>query len=362
MARAARGGGGRLTIGQSAALSGPSSRLGYELQTGIEAAFDQINKDGGIHDNVLVLSTLDDGFEPARAVSNTARLVEECIALVGYVGTATTAASLPLIAQARIPLVGPYSGSRDLRDPVNPFVFNVRASYEDEAVRLVKLLTSLRGSDERIGIVYQDDAYGVAVKDAVQSALSKLGLAPVAYGTIKLNSLDVDEAANSMVKARVTGVALGSVYAASAAVMAAIRKQGVQPQFASVSFVGTSGLAELHPEDAFGIGISQVMPHPWIRDIGLIRDFHTAMGYTAQAKSGQSKITYGALEGYVLARVLAEGLQRAGRSPTRAGLRTALEGLNIDLGGFKVAFSPTSHQGSSFTDITVVGKDGRIRR
>ena len=69
------------------------------------------------------------------------------------------------------------------------------------------------------------------------------------------------------------------------------------------------------------------------------------------------------MEGYVAARVFAEGLRRAGRSPTRDSLVAGLESLQrFDLGGFAINFSPRSHVASQFVELTMLTEDGRVRR
>src|SRR4051812_3192753 len=76
-----------IVLGQSAALSGPASVLGTAMRDGALAYFDAINADGGVHGRQIVLKTVDDGYDPARAGPNTGQLVdkEHVFALFGYV-------------------------------------------------------------------------------------------------------------------------------------------------------------------------------------------------------------------------------------------------------------------------------------
>lgn len=349
---------GVLLIGQSAAFSGPAASLGIEMRQGIESAFAQVNASGGIGGRRLQLVSLDDGYEPDRAVANTSTLLDstQCFALLGYVGTPTTVACLPAINADKVPLVGPFTGAKSLRDPLNSYVFNIRASYDDESMPLIKQLTVASGSAEHIGIVYQDDGYGLAVKASIEAAMAKLGMKPLAVATVKRNSPDVGAAAAAMVKAGVTAVVIGSTYTSSALLMKQIRNLGMHPQFASVSFIGTSGLIDNFADQADGIAIAQVMPYPFSGALPVVHEYQTAM-----KAAENTKFSYGSIEGYIAARVLVEGLKRCGQTITRAKLRTSLESMDVDIGGFRVAFSADSHQGSKFTELTVLGK-GRILR
>jgi ABC-type branched-subunit amino acid transport system substrate-binding protein len=73
--------------------------------------------------------------------------------------------------------------------------------------------------------------------------------------------------------------------------------------------------------------------------------------------------SYPALEGFVSAKVLVEGLRKAGPHPTREGLVAALESLKgFDLGGINLNFSPTSRDGSDFIELTVIGRNGTVVR
>ena len=86
-------------------------------------------------------------------------------------GTPTSAASLPIFTEAKVPFVGAFTGAELLRHPVNPYVFNVRASYFDETEAIVQHLTAM--SIDNIAIFYQNDAYGQAGLAGVERALKK---------------------------------------------------------------------------------------------------------------------------------------------------------------------------------------------
>jgi branched-chain amino acid transport system substrate-binding protein len=69
------------------------------------------------------------------------------------------------------------------------------------------------------------------------------------------------------------------------------------------------------------------------------------------------------LEGYAAAKVLVEALRRAGPNPTRAKVLAALEGLQkFDLGGFDISFGPDDHTGMEYSDLSIVGSDGKFKR
>ena len=260
-----------IVLGQSAALSGPAAQLGQDMRDGALLYFQHVNAQGGVHGRRIVLKTLDDGYEANRAAANTRKLVDDdkVFALFGYVGTPTSAASMPIFTQAKVPFVGPFTGAEILRNPMNPYVFNVRASYFDETEAIVQHLTAM--SIDRIAIFYQDDAYGQAGLAGVERALKKRNMSLAARSTVERNTVNVAKAVDTMKKTQPQAVIMISAYKSCAAFIREMKKAGENPTFWNVSFVGSKALAqELGPEGR-GVEISQVVPFPWDISVPVVR-------------------------------------------------------------------------------------------
>src|SRR5262249_21893873 len=122
-----------VVLGQGAAFSGPAQELGIQMRDGALAYFNHVNAQGGIHGRRIVLKSVDDRYEPEGAIAATKKLINEdkVFALFGYVGTPTFNAAAPILTEAKVPLVAAFTGAESLRDPMNRYVFNVRASYYD---------------------------------------------------------------------------------------------------------------------------------------------------------------------------------------------------------------------------------------
>src|ERR1043166_5640874 len=166
-----------ITFGQAAVLEGPASALGQGMRTGIQAAFDEVNARGGVAGRKLKLISRDDGYEPDRAIAQTKKLIGEdkVFALIGPVGTPTSAAAQPIATAAHVPFIGPFTGAGFLRNPKLENVINVRASYGAETEAWIKHLTEDL-KVRKIAIFYQDDAFGRAGLDGVKAAMGKRGL------------------------------------------------------------------------------------------------------------------------------------------------------------------------------------------
>ncbi len=342
-----------LVLGQSAPLSGPSAQLGRDYREGAMAWFEEVNRHGGIHGRKLRLVSLDDRYEPALTLRNTRRLIdtERVFALFGYVGTPTVKAILPLVDQTQIPLVAPLTGARLLREPFRPMVFNLRASYQAEIDRIVDDL--VRAGRHRIAVLHQEDAFGEDGLRATRSALARYGLQPVAIAGVQRNSTATDGPARQVHRGNPSAVVIISAYPSSAAFSRSLQHLGSSAQLMNVSFVGTGGLQDSLPGGmASGIGVSQVVPFPWNRQVPVVAEYLRLM------RRQQTSARYGftSLEGFLAARLLTEGLQRAGANPSRKALVTAFESMHrVDLGGYRLSLGPRDHQASDFVDLTFLG-------
>ncbi|UCH52770.1 MAG: ABC transporter substrate-binding protein [Pseudomonadota bacterium] len=345
-----------IVLGQSAAFSGPAARLGQSMREGLNVYFARINAEGGVNGRRIELVSLDDGYEPDRAVPNTQRLIsqDKVFALIGYVGTPTSYAVIPTVSQAQVPFLGAFTGAEGLRSPFNRYIFNVRASYFDETERLVEFLVSQR--KKKIAVFYQNDSYGKAGLEGVKRAMERRNLTIAALGTVERNTVEVDQAVKRISASTPDGIIMISAYKSCAAFVKGMNKTGQAPDYLNVSFVGSEALAGELGTEGHGVMISQVVPYPWDPSSSIAMEFSRDIARVAP----EVKPSFNNLEGYIVAKTFVEALQRAGKDLTREKLITALESMKqIDFGGFNLSFSPTNHNGSQYVGLTlIVGSKG----
>jgi ABC-type branched-subunit amino acid transport system substrate-binding protein len=348
-----------ILLGQSVVLSGPLAENGQQYTKGIRLYLDQVNKAGGIHGRKIELVTLDDAYSPQKAEENTRQLIEQkqVFALLGYAGTGSAMAALPLAEKSRTPFVAPYSGSDGLRARVSPVLFHLRASYGDEMYKIVEHQTTLGIKD--IAIVYQDDNFGKSGLKGLETAMMNLfGMKPAVVVPIdpaKLDATSLAAKVSELAKAKPSAVVLATAGKASSAVIAETLKTGIRPQFIGLSVVSASQLLNDLKGDVAGIIVSQVVPSPWSSKYRIVRQYREALGGKAD------EAHYASLEGYIAARVMVEGLRRAGQNLTRVGFLGALEGLRrFDLGDFVVDFGNGRHVGSDFVDLSMIRSNGQF--
>lgn len=348
-----------ILLGQSAAFSGPAAQLGIQMHLGTKAYLDYVNAQGGVYGRKIELKTRDDKYEANLCIDTTRSLIEEdkVFALISYVGTPTTAAAMPILTKAKVPLVGPFTGAELLRTPVNPYIFNVRASYYEETEKIVGLLASTGNTN--IAVFYQDDAYGLAGLKGVEIAMAKRNLKISAFGKVERNTTTVEDAVKSINAARPDGVVMISAYSSVAEFVRQMKRAGSLAQFHNVSFVGSKALADALKDEGYGVAISQVVPFPWSPSgVPIVKEYQEIM-----TKAGNTDFNFSSLEGFIVAKVMVEGLKRAGKNLTREKLIAALESMDyVDLGGFVINFSPTNHSGSNYVDLTMIGRAGKFRR
>ena len=349
-----------LQIGQSAALTGPLGELGQAMRHGAQAGFAVVNQRGGVHGRQIVLTTLDDGYEVARAVANVTQLLArpDCFALFGCMGTPTVQATLAQVKAAGVPLFAPFTGSQSTRTAGARHVFNIRASYADEVQKILQHLSTL--GLKRVGVVTQANSFGQEVLDEVQAGAARLKLSLVAKARVRDDGVDAQETARQMASAAPEAIVMGLAGTAALSFVQSFRPINTSTALYAMSVHGTPASLNALRTHAKDMAITQVVPMPEGGNAPLVREFQQAW----QALGQPEEPSHVALEGYINARAFAEALQRAGKNPTRAAFIDATWSLQQwDMGGFQVNASTPEHSASRFVELTmVVGRAGQLRR
>ncbi|MFD2376611.1 ABC transporter substrate-binding protein [Ottowia pentelensis] len=349
-------------IGQVAPLTGVLGTTGQQMVLGGKIYFDWVNSQGGVNGATIRQEVVDDGYKVPDTVRLTRALLAkpEVVALFGFAGTANITQLLAdgVLEQGGAALVAPYTGGEPLRSPFNPWIFHLRASYGDEAEHMVQQLTTLNMS--RIAVVYQDDGFGKAGLAGVEAALAKRNLKLVTSAGYERNTDKVEDAAKAIRAADAQAVIMIAINKAAGAFVKRYRELGGGAQLMSISVVDPAEIVKIAGlKNAHGVGISQVVPYPYQPRLPVVREFQQLL----EKYAPEAEVNYTNFEEFLGAKVLVEGLRRAGPEPTRAKLIKALESLrNFDLGGITVSYSPTNRVGSRYVEVTVIDGEGRLRK
>ena len=346
-----------IRLGQTVALTGPLGELGRAMHRGSKVCFDVVNARGGVNGRRIELIEKDDGYDVKRSLENVKGFLRDpnLFGLFGCLGTPVVEALLPLIRNTDVPFFTPLTGASSARPADMRNVLNVRASYPEEAERLVEHLATI--GLKRIAVVYQNNSFGKEVLQAAEASMKRYQLTKVVSVSVQNDATDAESAAKTIVAANPEAVILGVAGKPTVSFVKAVRplRKGLPLYALSVA----ANLATLGDE-AVGIAVSQVVPLPTNSVVPVVRDFLQAW------RAGPGEIpppSHLALEGYINARVFIEALRRSGKNPSRkAFIDTAWSIKRYDLGGFELNFDQPGRNASRFIELTMIGRGGRFIR
>lgn len=337
-----------IRIGSSLALEGHAAYLGTQILHGALSCLSYVNEQGGISGRKIKVIAFDDGYDPPKCLANTQRLIirENVFALFCYVGTPTTIKILPIVEEAKIPLVGMFTGANALREPFQRYLINVRASYYQEISAAVRYLIE-DCNVRKVAVFYQYDAYGFDGLKGTELALKTYDLAPLARGSYIRGTLNVEDGLDKILNSGAGAVVMIGTYDPCAKFIKLSKEKNFNPIFYNVSFVGADELARRLGKEGEGVIVTQVVPPPEVPEMQTL--LWGVREYSERLKQyyPDDKPNFVGLEGYINAKVLVEGLKRCGKNLTREGFIQAVESIqNYDLGiANTLSFSESDHQG-----------------
>lgn len=348
----------QILIGQTAGFTGPVGAGVKETTEGAKLYIDAVNAKGGVNGQKIELISLDDKFDPKLAGENALKLIEEkdVLALFLTRGTPHTQAILPHLEKYGVSLIGPSTGAMVLHQPVKKHVFNVRATYQREAEKAVSHLHSM--GITRIGLVYADDSFGADGVAGAQKGFAAAKLQPAVLEKFNRSKPDFGPIAPKVVQSNAQAIIMVASGQAVVDGMKAFRAAGSAAQIVTLSNNASTGFIKSLGENARGVIVTQVFPYERSIAYGMVKEAQEL----SKAK-GTGDISPAMLEGFAAAKVLVEGLKRAGAKPTREKIQAALEGIRkFDIGGLEVNYSLEDHTGLDFADLSIIGTDGKFRR
>lgn len=348
-----------ILIGQTIGLSGTVADAVKEMTEGANAYFASVNGSGGVHGRKIELRVLDDKFLPDLAAKNAETLLkkDKVFALFQSRGTPQTQAILPLLVAERAPLIAPSTGGQSFHVPAHPYLFNVRARYQDEVVKAVEHFNTI--GMKKIGLLTyeKEDPLGLDGINGFEKGMAQYKLTPAFINIFPRLNPDFESTAAKVIAANPQALIIVSSGKNTVEIIKAIRAQGGTMQIMVMSNNSSLGfIRDVGPAGA-GVIVAQITPPPHLITSRLGKE------YQAAAKATGAPISYAAMEGFVSAKVLVEGLRKAGRNLTREGFIRALESMQrADMGGVLITYSATDHSGSEFVELTLLGKDGKFLR
>jgi ABC-type branched-subunit amino acid transport system substrate-binding protein len=345
-----------VVLGQSLALQGGRNAYAAEVQAGIGTLLDEANRDGGVAGRRIVLRTLDDANDAARAEAHARQLVAEGVfILFGTLEGGPSTAVMKVAAELKVPFFGPMAGSPGLRRPHQPMVFPVRAEHREEFRALIE--QGRRVGLRRVALFHADSAVGREHAANVEALAAELGMefaGGVAFRP-EMDDAQIAAAAQAITERRADLVLNHGSAGLYERVIRRARQAGSRATFWGVNS-GSTQLAAALGSLAHGMVFSQIVPNPHSGKTALAREYQRDFALRHPGRA----FSHGSLEGYMTAKALVAALRQAGDPPSRAGLLRALATFDLDLGGVTLRYRPGNHLGCRFVDLALVGRDGRF--
>lgn len=346
-----------ITIGASLALSGPLGNSGKDHTAGLRAAFATVNRNGGIHGRELRLITADDAYTAARSVENVQKMANEgaVLSMISQPGTPNNIALLPVLEKHGLSLVGPITGSLAIRKPDSRHMFHIRPSYAEEVACMLKQLVQMGVPD--IAFVYLDNAFGKEVLAAGKGAAVEAKMKVSGEFSLDFDGKNAAAVARQVGESKADAVFMASTGSGTTDFILALRKEVGQLPIVGMS-VTYSDLARLGSERAIGLVMAAVYPRPNSTKYVLVRQYQAEM---AVAQNEPAK-TGSALESWINAQVLIEGLRRAGRDVGREKLHVALASIRkLEVGELQIGFSGSApYVGTLPVKMGIYGADFKL--
>ena len=349
-----------IRIGQSAVFSGPAKDFGIDYRAGIKLYFDRVNKSGGVNGRKIELITYDDAYDPAKTAVNTAKLIDEdkVFALTGYVATGNLAAAMPLAEKAGVPMFAPLVGTTSFRTKVNRYLFHARAGYDLELRKIISHLSTIGISS--IAVVFQDSPFGKSNLATCEQLAAEHKVQVVKTLPLAITAEDAKQVAAGLAEAKPGAVVMIMAGRMVEIFIRDYRANGVgAPLYTlSVGITDAAGSAKRLDGKLAGLVTASIVPPPQAQRVPIVGDYQRD-----RAEFGEKIDSYTALEGYIVGRVMAEGLRRAGKTLTRDSFIAGLESIgSTRFGDFPIDYSAKNHNGSTFVDLEMYTRDGQLRR
>jgi branched-chain amino acid transport system substrate-binding protein len=341
-----------IKIGQTMPYSGPLSAYAT-IGRAETAYFDKVNAEGGINGRRIRLISLDDGFNPAKTVEQTRKLIEEeqVLLLFSSLGTAPNSAIHKYVNAKKVPHLFVATGATKWGDPQNfPWTMTWQMPYQIEARIFAKYILQNK-PNARIAVLYQNDDFG---KDYLKGLKDGLGAKAagmiVAEATSEASDPSVD---SQIVMLRSSGADTLMAFAAPRAQAQAIRKVydiGWRPLYI-IPKVSTSVGAVLTPaglERSIGIVSLSSTKDPtelrWNDDPGMNEWRAWMKQYYPQGDTTDDNNVYG----YLYAQTLVQVLKQCGDDLSRENVMRQAANLkqltlNLLLPGIALNTGPSDY-------------------
>jgi len=339
-------------IGMSAPLSGPTQNLGNEIFSGANLFLNHYNQTEVGKKKSIHIIAYDDQYEPIKTSENTKKLLidKHIFALFSYVGTPTSEHIFPTIDKFNVIYFSPFTGAEFLRTPYKSNIFNIRASYYDEAEKQVSFFVDHLGLTKS-ALFIQADAFGIEASRGLIDSLKKRDITDIADVRYKRNTEDINEAVTRLQTLNPDVIYAVGTYEPIAKLINTLREKNINSKVVMLSFVGGESLrSRLHSfSDVY---LTSVMPDPYKSTINIVKLYRQLMG--------KKVLSHESLEGFINAAVFSQIISETPSPYRQEQFIKQAHKTVIDLGGLSFKFSEEKNQGLQNVYLNQVTEQGLI--
>jgi len=347
-----------IVLGTAQDLSGPIVALSKPAVNGMRMRIDEINESGGIHGRKLKLVVEDHGYDPKKAVLAAQKMLQKdrIFAAIGSIGTPTAMAAMPLYLDKNVGHLFPLTGARQMFDPLHKLKYSLAAPYFDQMRAALKRVIKEKGL-KRACTIYQDDDFGLEVKDGGEAALKDLGMKYVEVTTYKRGATDFSSQVQKMKGADCDVVVMGTIIRETIGTVATARKLGFSPEFIGTTASYDGIIAKLGGPVMNGYYSTCQISFPYADDASKnVRDW-----YARYKEKFKEDPTLFSAYGHVIISLFAAAAEKAGPNLNPDTLDKAMESLSAPrdmFGGDAQTFGPKKHLGSARVKVCQI-QNGR---
>jgi branched-chain amino acid transport system substrate-binding protein len=347
-----------IVLGTIQDLSGPIAAYGKQARNGLQMRADELNDAGGVRGRKIRLVVEDNGYDPKKALLAAQKLVtsDKVFAVLSHIGTAANMAAMPIQFEKNVINFMPLTGSRDMFDPLHKLKFSSAPPYYDQMRVIVPQLIKEKGY-KKVGILYQDDEFGLEVLRGAEAGLKSLNMQLVEKTSFKRGATDFSSQVAKLKAAECDLVVLGTIIRETVGSIGEARKTGFNPAFLGSTALYSHLIHALGGKAVEGLYGVHTAAHPYSDE-----ETKPVAEWAAKykAKFGEDPTVF-SVYGYATMDLFAKAADKAGQNLTTDGFINAMETTVFppDLfGSPEVRVTKTNHLGINEVRIAQI-QNGR---
>jgi branched-chain amino acid transport system substrate-binding protein len=347
-----------IVLGTIQDLSGPVAAYGKQARNGLQMRADEVNDAGGIRGRKIRLLVEDNGYDPKKALLAAQKLVtgDKVFAILSHMGTAPNMAAMPIQLEKNVINFMPLTGSRDMFEPFHKLKFSSAPPYYDQMRVIVPQLVKEKGY-KKVGIIYQDDEFGLEVLRGAEAGLKSLNMQLMEKTSFKRGATDFSSQVAKLKAAECDLVVMGTIIRETVGTMAEARKTGFNPAFVGSTALYSHLIHALGGKAVEGLYGAHTAAHPYPDE-----ESKPVAEWAAKykAKFGEDPTVF-SVYGYVTMDVFSKAADKAGQNMTADSFINAMESTVFPpdmFGGPPVRITKTNRLGVNEVRIAQI-RNGR---